>query len=230
VTEFEKQKREVWAKAERLIGVPIKQNIRQLIENEIAQGDEDDESEYWLLDLENAIFPKLVEIGELVSSSQATAANRPQIESAGNQGKRKYRGPFEKRLYLVDFVARESKSVDLNNITDRSFMPHRRIKWKQVCDEWNKAHPHDPKSVPALKARYYGYIAEADLQRDYFDRIEKEIAEGMAPIAEAAARMAAFMEEQWTGWSGGNLIDPLVNVLRAIEQQKRGHKKRRKGQ
>jgi hypothetical protein len=183
-----------------------------------------------LADLDAAI-PEYIDFLLLyVSSLPSRSASNHQPELGDSTRKRKYRGPFEKRLYLVDFVARESKSVDLNNIVDRSFMPHRRIKWKQVCDEWNKAHPHDPKTVPALKARYYGYIAEADLQRDYFDRIEKEIAEGMAPIAEAAARMAAFMEEQWTGWSGGNLIDPLVNVLRAIEQQKRGHKKRRKGQ
>lgn len=227
---FEQRKRSKWDKYQRKARVLIPSDARADLEDSITFIDEDQ----YLSDLENSI--PLFLLDYMAKHRRDIPRSSGSIQTAN----KRYQGPFEKRLYLVDFVARESKSITLNHIVNRSFTPHRRIKWKQVCDRWNQTHPYDTRTVPALKARYYQYTAQPDLQREYFDRQEREIAEAMAPLLQPLvqgmrqlgqvmgpyfARMADNMTKL------GLAIAPLVEAAQAeMRNQSIDEGKRPRGQ
>lgn len=59
-----------------------------------------------------------------------------------------YRGPFEHRLHLLDFILHKKGGLTA------------RANWKRMAAEWNEEHPYYQKTHKALKAEYYKIIKD----------------------------------------------------------------------
>jgi len=87
------------------------------------------------------------------------------------KGERRYQRSFEKQLYLVKFV-----------IAATPVFSRKRIDWKQVCTQWNKAHPNDLYTKETLKSNYYKALQYKDIQRIYLEETEARIIEEVAAL------------------------------------------------
>jgi len=194
--ELEQHKRSIWAKHEKSMGHRIKPAIRQYIENTLFHGIYDTAA---LEDLDVSIPDYLGLIAILPENSGSRFLS--ETKSRDRTRKKRYWKCFERRLHIVDFVM--GNDLTLNNLVNRSFAPRKRIMWKLICDKWNKAHPYDLIKLEVLKVQFYRAIAEEDIQREYFVRKEKEIADMMAPImaplAESMNRLSNAFREMTKG-------------------------------
>jgi len=91
----------------------------------------------------------------------------------GSTPKKRYQRCFEKELYIVSFVILKLKPYILD--VKETFISRPRADWKQLRDEWNKAHPFDRMSPEVLKVRYFRAIAKPDIQDAYIKSRFKEI-------------------------------------------------------
>jgi hypothetical protein len=187
--DFERRKRAIWAKHEKTFGQPIKPVIRNFIENGLLHlGFHDSDAE----DLDSLVPDYLRLIALWVDNNLPGGNSSRQSDTWDNIPKKRYQKCFERRLHLIGFVGKEF--LNLNHLVDQSFTPHKRLKWGPICDKWNKAHPYDPMTSAVLKVEFYRAIAEKDIQREYFVRKEKEIADAMAPMMESLTRLTTSLQ------------------------------------
>lgn len=156
---FEKDKEAIWTRWEKALGMPLSQDFRDSIEAnvEVIAGEPD----IALKDLDGLIkeFFDKRELLEYFSSRKKPKGSTP---------KKRYQRCFEKRLYLVEFVM--GRRLPIASWLSKSFALRKRFNWKQICTEWNEAHPNDHMSLEALKVRYYHAITEEDIQQEYLKR------------------------------------------------------------
>jgi hypothetical protein len=178
----EKNKRARWVSYERKHNITVPERLRNYIESESGVGLHDEDID--LVDLEGTIasYMRACEIyaDYVLERRKYQAENKPED---GSQ-KRTYRRPLEKRLYLVEFVTR--KVLGFHNLIDRSFTPHRRIGWKKLAASWNKKHPYDTMTPDRLRTEFYRIIRDKSVQREFFDRQDKEFVEFAKAMKESA--------------------------------------------
>lgn len=168
--DFEKQKREIWARYEGELKITVPNRLRRYIENEVNEPDEDD-----LEGLECSI-PSYIRACTIYADwVRNSTQNSPQNKLEDSNPKRVYRKPFEKRIYLVEFVV--EKVLTFHNLINRSFTPHKRIGWKKLTEVWNKKHPYNIITPEWLRTEFYRIIRDASMQHEFFDRRDKEFAE-----------------------------------------------------
>ena len=157
--DLKKGKAAVWAKWERKLGIRLPPEFRARLEEDAGEfpGDED----ITLNDLDGLIeeFFNKAELLKYFSSRK---------KSKGSTPKKRYQRCFEKRLYLVEFVM--GRRLPIASWLSKSFALRKRFNWKQICAEWNEAHPNDHMSLEALKVRFYHAITEEDIQQEYIKR------------------------------------------------------------
>ena len=163
--DFEKDKGAIWARWEKAQGMPLSQDFREGLEAtvEVIAGEED----IALQDLDGLIGDFFEHAAPLIQYFSSRKKPKNPIP------KKRYQRCFEKRLYLVEFVMwRHLIEVDqmIANRGRESINWRKRINWKQMCVEWNEAHPNDHMSLEVLKVRYYRAIAEAAIQQEYIER------------------------------------------------------------
>lgn len=189
--DFKKEKQAELRKQERQWGIHVPDSVRRLMEDMAGAVHDDDDLEYFKSTLTDYMTLIAAVLGHhMVNDKKRHSAN--ELGEATNR--KRYQRSFEKRLHLVGFVS--AKVLGLENLVDWSFTPHKRIKWGQVCNKWNKEHPYDLMTPAVLKATYYRAITEADIQREYFNRryreieiLRKELREPITdPIVELMAR------------------------------------------
>ncbi|GAH81764.1 unnamed protein product, partial [marine sediment metagenome] len=117
-----------------------------------------------LTDLNGIIEDRLDELKYLETTNYFSHRKKP----TGSNPKKRYQRCFKKRLYLVEFIMR--RYLTIANWNRKSIYSRKRINWKQMCLEWNEAHPNDHMSPEVLKVRYYRAIAEEAIQREYIER------------------------------------------------------------
>lgn len=161
--DFEKGKAAIWAKWGKKLGMPLPQEFRTQLEGNTGEGPGDED--ITLNDLDGLIkeFFDKFELLEYFSSRK-----NPKDSASG----KRYHRCFEKRLHLVEFVM--ERRLTIANWKRKSFALRKRINWKQICAEWNEAHPYDQMKPQLLKVRYYRAIAEGNIQREYFARKDYE--------------------------------------------------------
>jgi len=170
--DFAKQKRTIWARYEKEQNITVPENVRKLIENDIGDW------HYKQTDLEalEISIPSYMEIAILYANFRCDSTHYHSITKPedGNQ-KRIYRKPLEKRLYLAEFVT--ERVLTFHNLINRSFTPHKRIRWKRLTGLWNKKHPYDTMTPDRLRTEYYRIIRDNALQHEFFGRRDKEFAQ-----------------------------------------------------
>ncbi len=162
--DFEKGREAMWARWEKAQGMPLSQEFRKSFEATVDVFDGEEDA---LIDLDGLI-------GEFFEH-HAALMKAPSFrkEPKGSTPTKRYQRPFEKRLYLVEFVMScHLFTVDqiVANRGRESINWRKRIDWKQISIEWNEAHPNDNMSLEVLKLNYYRAIAEEDIQRQYIER------------------------------------------------------------
>jgi hypothetical protein len=184
--DFEKRKAALWTKWEKAKGFSVPEAVRERWEEAVGLMDSD--CEIALRDLNGYIEDRLNELEFLEAENYFS--NRKKTEVAVTK---RYQRCFGKRLYLVEFVMK--RHLTIANQGHKSVVANygqrlrKRIDWKQMCVEWNEAHPNDHMSPEVLKVRYYRAIAEEDIKREYLNRrfptILKEIWErlGVPPYS-----------------------------------------------
>ena len=170
--EFQRQKNEIWKKYEKEYNGLIPFKIRWLIENDIQITNNKEYLDY----LDRSLPDILDDLNHMPKKYDQATKTEPKIS-----GKRTYQKPFEKRLYLVDFIFPLTKV----NLRERSFYPHKRIDWIQKCKEWNEKHPYDRRTNKTLRQEFYRVIRDDDLRQEYFRRKEEEILLSFLPLKEA---------------------------------------------
>jgi len=190
-TEFLEEKRKVWAEQERHYGMLFDKDFREAVEEKSGPGLALYPSVEGLEDLRTSI-PEFVETALILVNNRndISGTNKVKLEKI----RRKW---FERRLRLVNLVS--AKVISLENLIDRSFTPHKRIQWGPVCNEWNRKYPYDLMTPAVLKVEYYRAIAEADIQREYFNRRYREI--------ELLHRESKKLLSNW------QLQDPIVKLM-----------------
>lgn len=172
-------------------------------------GDKEIDSE----DLKGLIEDNINKAVAFMKENQNTNANNPAIsQSKTNTRRRAY--AFERRLYLVNFVLTESRSLDLDFIISKTFSSsRRRIDWTQICTAWNKLHP--PMRPDTMKGDFYHYIKENELESEFFSRKEREFRVSFAPVfKDLGQRIELFREVINQYFPRVNSIHDLINELK----------------
>tara|TARA_Y100000310_G_scaffold317685_1_gene370817 strand:+ start:567 stop:1262 length:696 start_codon:yes stop_codon:yes gene_type:complete len=141
-------------------GMRILKSVLEAIDVEEVQPGKFDNASAFIQHFLTQYFEIEVPMYELLG--YFSSRKKPNRSASGKRSQR----CFEKRLYLVKFVM--DRRLAIANWKRKSFALRKRISWKQVCAEWNKAHPHDPMTPAVLKVGYYRAIAEEGIQRAYF--------------------------------------------------------------
>lgn len=196
---LDKEKKAEWRKQERQWGIYMPQPVRKVIEDIAGPvchyGDVED-FKGTLTDfmrLTHAVLQHMANVNKRQSANEPGEAT----------GRKRYQRSFEKRLHLVEFVAEHELTV--KSLLEETFAHHTRFNWKQICTDWNEAHPYDPMTPAVLKATYYRAIAQLDIQREYFDGRYNELAEKVWPVATKLAK--EFIEaEPSLGMEQGELM------------------------
>ena len=210
---LEIEKRSVWSAFETKIGEKVSGEGRRQIEAIFGLTNEDT----YAVDLRDylQIFAQSIVVMNNFSSWDRYFSSRKQRVVSPN--KKQYHRPFEKRLKLVNLVT--DHLVTIFNMEHRSpdgfdhplaFLNDRipRIRWNEVCSQWNRDNPHDQKNLATLKVEYYRAIAEKDIQREFAKRINEKIQN------EWYSRMMLILKETV------QLNTRLVNVLLIIMHEK----------
>lgn len=187
--EIKKRGDKIWKTAERQLGSPIPEVVRDHIEESLSLSFSNDEN--FLEDLE-ATVERYVDDVRIYKEAQPDEGNGRLHQAKIESGNTRRPNPkfFERRLRLVKFVA--DQVLTMVHLVYQTFSPHGRIKWGPVCDKWNKAHPYDLMTPVTLKGEYYHAIAKQDIRREYFRRMEGEI----APFRENILRLTATEDLQ----------------------------------
>ena len=190
--DFREAKDAIWAKWERKVRMPLPQEFRDEIERDLDRGPGDED--ITLADLDGLIW----EFFDKFERLEYLSSRKPKHSASS----KRYHRCFEKRLYLVEFVM--DRRLTIANWKRKSFALRKRINWKRVCAEWNKAHPHDPMSPATLKVRYYRAIAEEDIQRE----LDKK-----RPLQKGAHKLKLTVPKE-LGLGGS-----LCQILRIMEKE-----------
>ncbi len=172
--EIEKALKRMWERRQKAFGERIPEAFRNLAESFLFPGGIYELSN--VKDLEGEV-PGYLNFYTLGASNNTSRLPQPLTDT-----KKKTPKLFERRFRLVEFVA--DRVLNMFNLAYQKFSPHKRIKWRPLCDEWNKAHPYDPMVPVTLKGEYYHAIAEEDIKQEYFNKKEKWI----APLRESILR------------------------------------------
>ena len=151
-----------------------KMKLAQLVVEMLLREVGDDDTS--VADLDGMIGDFIVKWEILEPFAYFSSRKKPKDSASG----KRYQRCFEKRLYVVEFVM--GRRLTIANWKRKSFALRKRINWKQICAEWNEAHPHDRMSPAVLKVKYYRAIAEKDIQQGYFDRKWDESRDLMARL------------------------------------------------
>ena len=165
-----------WEKWARITRIPLTQpryiRFRELME-ERAGLYYDDETHLKDLDVDVKCFFELLEALPYLTSPKK--ANKP-----GKRYQRLRVKSIEKHLNLVAFIIEQQLTVD--NLWRRDFTRRKRIRWERVCETWQQAYPDDPITPAVLKATFYRYAANPDIQKEYFNRKYREYANEFAEL------------------------------------------------
>jgi len=160
--DFEKRKAALWTKWEKAERARFPEPLREKWENDA--GLMEGETEIALTDLNGIIEDRLRDFKYIEITSYFSGRSKP----IGPNPKKRYQRCFEKRLYLVEFIM--ERYLSKANRERKSILLRKRIKWKQMCIEWNKAYPNDHMSPEVMKVKYYRAITEEDIQQEYLKR------------------------------------------------------------
>lgn len=140
--EFEKKKGNLWAAAEERHAVYIPNIFRAEFEKKygVFHGYRTD-----LEDLEMDIDEQ-AKLLSLVKNPKGT-------DIARQNDKKSYRRCSDKRMYLIEFVIKYYLE-QFKNALDIYIKPPR-FKWQRITERWNKVHPGDFITWPALKVNFY---------------------------------------------------------------------------
>lgn len=210
-----KQLHPVWREIEIEYGESIPSGIRELVEEYV----EPDLRDYDSRNQESlkATMQLITDLNMRAFKLGKYFASRKRVKRSTSKGSRgPYGRPFEKRLYLVEFVV--DGHLTIANRKGRSFALRKRINWKRVCAEWNEAHSHDPPMRPdELRMRYYNYIAHENIQREYFARKDAEAArlyeENLYGIRKEMAQMREIVFENATREAHRGLVRYLCLLI-----------------
>lgn len=170
--DFEKNKDYIWARWEKAQGMPLLPDFRKSFEAdlEVIAGEED----IALKDLDGLLedFFKRLALMDHFKPGARRDYFSPRKQPEGSKPTKRYQRPFEKRLYLVEFVMERHLMIanQGHKSVNYGLGLRKRIDWKQMCADWNKAYPNDNRSPEVLKVRYYRAIAEEAIQRAYIER------------------------------------------------------------
>ncbi len=194
--EIQKEISVIRREAEADLGHPLPAEVWAIIEEEERltyspgqfDGDPDEASEFLseyravvgrhVAVLSHAVPVMARQLG-LPSNSTADKPERPRKLS---------RRPFERRLYLFDFIIQAKGE----GITDRA-------DWTAIADEWNRTHPHDPKSPRNLKSRFWEMKHDEELTDAWvamtLERSMPEIRAGFERARELVREMPSRLAE-----------------------------------
>jgi len=148
--ELDKKKNEIWNDLEKEYGFPLSQLFRDRVDSEIGTHDNYDGDP---LGLEGYLEDYLA-----IATNHVESAKLASISFKGDKQvskpKRIYRKPFERRVYLVNFVL--SSSSHQGGGTWRH-------DWKRITAEWNESHPSDLMGDAVLKVEYYRAIRDVNI-------------------------------------------------------------------
>ncbi len=139
--EFERRKRAIWTRHQKSSAIPLLPEFQGVIERMVRVSRHHDET---LDDLDGFLFdfvPALEHIPQSANTGKHSGDNKP---------KKRYKKCFQRRVYLVHFVAKVNEPG--------------RIDWKRTVTEWNKTHPSDMMSLPVLKAAFYAARREYEIR------------------------------------------------------------------
>lgn len=149
--------RAIRKQAEEELGFPLVQVVWDMIEDDVGDspdsfdGDPEGYEEY--LSTYRSVTERWVEgLGAQLKAFNREPSTGANVEPS--RPKKRYRKCFERRFYLIDFVA--GRNTETN-----------RISWKRTVSDWNKAHPSDTMSLPVLKAEYYRALQDSPLCYSY---------------------------------------------------------------
>lgn len=170
--DFEEKKQAIWARWERKIRIPLPQGFRDLMEKDYLDTVGGREG---LTDLEGSLEDFFSKVMALEYFPSPKKANKP-----GKRYQRLRVKSIEKPLNLVAFIIGQQLTVD--NLWRRNFTSRKRIRWERVCETWQQAYPDDPITPAVLKATFYRYVADPDIQKEYFNRKYREYATEFAEL------------------------------------------------
>jgi len=111
-------------------------------------------------------YPVIVLLVQMQAATPQAEALPDSVKLRERQ--RIYQKPFRRRLQILDFVAQ--RWVPFAYLLQRELdTAGRRIDWKNVCAEWNKAHPYDTMAREHLRVMYARATRERYLRETYFD-------------------------------------------------------------
>lgn len=154
---YEEKKAALWKRWERMLGKSIPDDFREQCERDMVQAGDD---EGYLEDLNGSLEDFFNRLKYLETVDYFSNRKKPKVTAT-----KRYPRCFEKELHIVTFVIGKQKPYIFN--VKEPFISRQHIDWKQLCDEWNKAHPFDRMSSEVLKVRYYRAIAKEDIQKAY---------------------------------------------------------------
>jgi len=170
-SEFRRRKASIWRRKEREFGVRVPSDLKPLAEQHYSEQSHDPAVD--LRDFEDAVDEFIGhDLPLILAYAQAEAAN-PHAEKLPDSVKlrgqtRIYEKPFKRRLRILDFVAQ--RAVPFAYLLQRELSSAgRRIDWKSLCAEWNKAHPNDEMTPEQLRVMYERARREEYLVATYFD-------------------------------------------------------------
>lgn len=218
--EFEKRKRTIWSQWENNNnGVRVPDNVCAIVERtaNIDWAGRDDIDEEAIECLRGSIndFMK-VALAYSEYCQRRTVQHQPEAGPEADVRK-VYRKPLERRLYLVEFVA--ERVITFRNLINRSFIPHhRRIPWKKFAEVWNKTHLYNTFTADHLRTEFYRIIRDRRVQREYFDRREKEFIEFASEGMRKEATMFAEAVVPIVGEDFDVTDEPLKEVEQAMKR------------
>lgn len=150
--DLEKKKDAVWKQWESKLGKRILPNVRARFEADLET---DIDEEVYVADLDDLMKENLEKFKLLFDEREYFShRKKPNVTST-----KRYQRCFERRVYLVKFI------MGRNLATHNS----KRINWKQLCIDWNEAHPNDTFHPKVIKVRYYRALAEPEIRKIYFE-------------------------------------------------------------
>ena len=170
--EFRRSLDAIWRRRERAHGIKrVPPELRQMLERRCLAADHG--SKVDLRDFEDDAdafiegeFPIIMDFARMQAANPQAERLPDNVKLRGRD--KIYEKPFRRRLRILDFVAQ--RQVPFAYLLQRELgTAGRRIAWKKLCAEWNKAHPDDAMTPEQLRVMYGRARREKYLCETYFD-------------------------------------------------------------
>lgn len=174
----------VWREKGRKYGFSCPPLLRRLVDPDryfMGYQDDDMEQEDFAGAVDEFFSTQLPIILRFAAESASALASQPADKADGQSSdKRVYQKCFERRLRIFAFVA-ERALPPLGVLGGDFSIAPKRMPWRQLCAQWNKAYPHDPMTPELLRVAYWR-AKQAGLGEVYRRRQLQDLADMLAAL------------------------------------------------